>query len=180
MLWVSLAQANGGTILWSEEVGAYDLTVTASPFPLRVGLNDISVLLGRQSDSQIVLNAMVSMTARPVDHSGRLQNFPATHANATNKLYYAANVVFPTPGRWQLTVQVDGPEGLATTSFEVQTEPAQSFDFLLYINLVGLPLIIIVFLFFVFSRKIKNEVNESLEGDDLCAQSLAGFAPDGT
>lgn len=118
-----LAQANGGTILLVEQVGAYELTVTASPYPLTTGAtNDISVLVGRRSDGQVVPEAVVTLIAEPVDHPGRPQRFAATHANATNKLYYAANVVFSTSGQWQLTVQVEGPEGSASTAFETQVE----------------------------------------------------------
>jgi hypothetical protein len=166
MVWFGQAQANGGTTFWIEEVGVYDLTITASPFPLQVGVNDISVLLGRQSDSQIVLEAEILITAQPLDHAGRPQIFSATHANATNKLYYAANVDFPTPGRWQLLVQVDGPEGSISTAFEVQVEPAQPFNFLRYVSLIGLPFVAIVFLFFVLSRRAGKEFNEELEEED--------------
>ena len=166
LLWAELVWANGGTILWTEDTAAYDLTITASPFPLRVGVNDISVLLGRQSDSQIVLEAEILITAEPVDHPGQSQHFPATHANATNKLYYAANVDFPTPGRWKLTVQVDGPEGSASTLFEVQVEQAQAFSLSRYISLIGLPLIVVAVIFFVLIRRTAQQFNEELEGEN--------------
>ena len=166
ILWPAAAIANGGTTLLVERVGAYEVTITASPYPLEVGLNDISVLLGRLSDQQIVLEAEVLMVAEPVDHSGQAQTFSATHANATNKLYYAANVDFPTPGRWKMTVQVDGPEGPASTAFEAQVEP-QSFGFLRYFSFIGLPLIAIVVLFIVLSRRAGRKFDSYiLEGED--------------
>lgn len=165
ILWPELAIANGGTTLLVEKVGAYEVTITASPYPLEVGLNDISVLVGRLSDQQIVLDAEVLMVAEPVDHSGQPQSFSATHTNATNKLYYAANVVFPTPGRWKMTVQVDGPEGSASTVFETQVEE-QSSDFLRYFSLIGLPLIAIVILFFVLNRRAGSKLNSYLEGEE--------------
>lgn len=131
--WAQPIQANGGTTMLTEQVGPYDLTVTASPYPLRVDqVNDISTLIGRQSDQQLVLEAEIILIAEPVDHSGEAQTFAATHDNATNKLYYAANVVFPTPGRWQITVQIDGPEGPATTTFEEQVEEKSSAAILIY------------------------------------------------
>lgn len=164
--WPKLAIANGGTTILVENVGAYEVTVTASPYPLEVGLNDISVLLGRLSDQQIVLDAEVSMVVEPVDRLGEPLTFSATHDKATNKLYYAANVDFPTPGRWKMTVQVGGPEGPATTVFETQVEQ-QSLGFLRYLSLIGLPLIAIVILFFVLSRRAGSKLDSYLlEGED--------------
>lgn len=158
-----LVQANGGTIVLVEKVGAYDLTVTASPYPLQVGVNDVSVLLGRLSDGQVVLDAQVTVTAEPLDQPGEPQTFPATHDNATNKLYYAANVIFPTPGRWKLTVQVGGPEGPASTAFETQVEERQFWGLLDYVNLVALPLIVVAILFFIVSRRAWKDLNNGLE-----------------
>ncbi|MCL4294599.1 MAG: hypothetical protein KJ077_02685 [Anaerolineae bacterium] len=158
-----LVQANGGTIILVEKVGAYDLTVTASPYPLQVGVNDVSVVLARRSDAQVVLDAQVTITAEPLDQPGEPQPFPATHDNATNKLYYAANVVFPTTGCWKLTVQVDGPEGSANTAFEAQVEEQQFWGLLEYVNLVALPLIVVVILFFIVSRRTWKDLGNELE-----------------
>lgn len=160
-----LASANGGTTLWIDRVGAYEITVSGSPFPLQVGLNDISILLGRLSDAQLVLDAVVSLTAEPIDHAGTPQTFPATHANATNKLFYAANVTFPTSGRWQLMVQVDGVEDSVTTTFEAQVERGQFPDLPRYLNLllVGLPSILMLILFFILSRRSKEEFHDDLD-----------------
>lgn len=158
-----LVQANGGTIMLVEKVGAYDLTITASPYPLQVGVNDVSVVLARLSDAQVVLDAQVTITAEPLDQTGEPQPFPATHDNATNKLYYAANVVFPTTGRWKLTVQVGGPEGSASTAFETQVEERQFWGLLDYVNLVALPLIVVVILFFIVSRRTWKDLGNELE-----------------
>jgi hypothetical protein len=166
LTWPGLSRANGGTILLVEQVGPYDLTVTGSPYPLQTGPNDISVLLGRLADSQIVLDAQVTLIAQPIDPPGEPQTFPATHDNATNKLYYAANVVFPTPGRWKLMVQVDGPEGSASTTFEAEVEEKSSLDLLRYLSLVGLPLVIIAVLFFVLNRRAEEAIKGDLAGEE--------------
>jgi hypothetical protein len=146
-------------------VGAYEVTVSASPFPLQVGLNDISIMLGRLSDAQLVLDAAVSLTAEPADHAGEPQTFAATHANAANKLFYAANVTFPTPGRWKLTIQVDGLEDSVTTTFETQVEGRQFPDLSRYLSLVlvGLPSILIMILVFVLSRRSREEFHDDLD-----------------
>lgn len=121
----NVARANGGTELLTTDIGGYRAVVTASPYPLQIGTNDVSVLVERSVDDRIELDANVEITAAPVNGSGDTQTFAATHANATNKLYYAANVVFPSAGRWQLTVAVDGPDGTGQASVEVTVyEPA--------------------------------------------------------
>jgi hypothetical protein len=167
MAWPGLARANGGTTLLVEKVGAYEISVTASPHPLQVGINDISVLVARLSDAQLVLEAEIIITAEPVDNPGELQTFLATHDNATNKLYFAADVALPTPGRWKLTIQVDGPEDSVSTVFETEVAQQQSLGFLRYLSLVGLSLVAIAFLFFVLNRRASAGLNSYLEkGED--------------
>jgi hypothetical protein len=168
IVWPSMTYANGGTTLWVEKVGAYELTVAGFPFPLEVGVNnDISVLVGRLSDAQIVLDAQVTLTAEPVDRSSEPQTFSVTHANATNELYYSTNVVFPSPGQWQLTLQVDGPEDSVSTTFEVQVENTQSSGFTRYLSLIGLAAGLFVFLLaVVLSRNLRGTQEEGIDDID--------------
>lgn len=159
----ALAQANGGTILWVEAVGAYELTITASPYPLQVGTNDVNALVERLADQRLVLEAQVVITTESLDPPREPQTFQATHETATNKLYYHANVIFPAPGRWKVTVQVDGPEDSVRTSFETQVEQGSSVDFSRYLSLVGLPLVLLAFLFFVLNYRAKETFNNNIE-----------------
>jgi len=165
MVWPSSVHANGGTIVLVEQVGAYELTLTASPYPLRVGVNDVNALVERLADQLLVLDAEVTVTTEPLDQPGEPQTFSATHDTATNKLYYHANVVFPTPGRWRLTIHLDGPEDSGSVSRVTQVEEQSSLDFLRYLSLVGLPLVVIVFLFFVMSRRGGEAFKDDLEGE---------------
>ena len=151
------AYANGGTTILVDEVGPYSLTVTASPYPLRVGAtNDISALIGRQTDQQLVLDAEVVITVTPVDQAGEAQTFSANHDNATNKLYYAANVIFPTTGRWRITVQVDGLEGSGATSFEEQVEERSRSRALLW-SIIGIAVGVIAFVLSLFMGRRSRE-----------------------
>jgi len=166
MTWPGVVRANGGTILLVEEVGPYELTVTASPYPLQVGTNDVNALVERLSDQRLVLNAQVQMIVEPLDQSGNPQIFLATHDTATNKLYYHANIIFPTSGQWNLTIKVDGPEDSIITTYKAQVTSRQSVNFLRYVSLVGLPLILIAFLFFVLSRRARELFNDNSESED--------------
>ncbi len=117
--------ANGGTIqLADQPAGPYAVTVFTSPSPIRVGTVDVSVLVKRGQSEDLVLDAQVMVTAEPIDHQGAGGTFEATHDQATNKLFYAANVSLPTPGRWKLTVQIAGREGSGAVDFTVDVSPA--------------------------------------------------------
>ncbi|MGH7961193.1 MAG: hypothetical protein ACRERD_05130, partial [Candidatus Binatia bacterium] len=113
-------------------------TVTASPYPLQAQVtNDVSVLVGRLADSEVVLDARVTVVAESLEDPGEMTHFEATHANATNKLYYAANVVFPTEGWWNLTVRVEGAEGADSTSFVTEVAQPPSLGRRAFVMLAG-------------------------------------------
>jgi hypothetical protein len=145
--WPGRVHANGGTTMLVEQIDGYELTVTASPYPLEVGrTNDISALVARLSDSGIELNAEVTITTEPLDQPGASQTFAANHANATNKLYYASLIDFPNPGRWRLTVRVGGPEGSGSAIFEESVGERQISDLLIY-PLIGIAAVVILYFF---------------------------------
>lgn len=115
------ARAHGGTLLLSQVSGPYRIAVFASPYPLQIGLNDVSVLLGRLSDDQIELGANVRLTVQAVGGPETEQTSPAAYFGESDQLFYHAEVLLPRPGDWRLTVEVAGPEGeaRAETTFEV-------------------------------------------------------------
>lgn len=166
IVWPGQVQANGGTTMLVERIDGYEVTVTASPYPLEVGrTNDISTLVARLSDSGVELNARVTITTEPLDQPGEPQTFIASHANASNKLYYASFVDFPNPGRWRLTVRVDGPEGSGNTSFEELVGERKIFDLLIY-PLIGIAAVAILYFFAVgLGRRSTATLNE--ETDEL-------------
>ena len=85
-----------------QQVGPLIVTVFSAPVPLRVGSADLSVLVQTVRDASPVLNAEVALQlsspGSPAIH------VPATRAQATNKLLYAAHPVLPSAGQWRLTV----------------------------------------------------------------------------
>jgi hypothetical protein len=113
--------ANGGTVQVSEHVsGPYQLSVFTSPSPIRVGTVDVSVLVQRPGSNEVVQDAVVLVSVQGVQSGTPAEVYEATHEQATNKLYYAANVHLPIEGRWAMEVVVLGQQGEATASFEVQ------------------------------------------------------------
>src|SRR5689334_5892537 len=115
------ALANGGTPqLTLEPAGPYELTVTTSPSTLRVGQADVSVLVYQAASGELFQDARVTLTTEPLGHPGQRGQFAATHDQAENKLYYAANVQLPEAGRWRIGVQVRSSLGEGATSFEIE------------------------------------------------------------
>jgi hypothetical protein len=165
--WPGRVQANGGTTMLVEQIDGYEVTVTGSPYPLEVGrTNDVSVLLGRLSDEGVELDAEVMITTEPLDQPGLPQTFAATHANASNKLYYASFIDFPNPGRWRLTIQVAGPDGSGSATFEETVGERQIFDLLIY-PLIGIAAIVILYFFAVGLGRRSNESGKNEETHGL-------------
>ncbi len=116
-----LALANGGTIqVASRPAGPYTVTVFTSPSPIRVGTVDVSVLVQHSGIEKLVQDARVTVTIEPVGRSGTRRTLEATHEQATNKLYYAANIDLPAEGWWWIGVDVAGAEGEGSVSFQVE------------------------------------------------------------
>jgi hypothetical protein len=123
-LWPAAATANGGTMAVADRpVGPYLVAVMTSPSPLRTGVADVSVLVYLPGTQKVVENATVFVVASPSDQAGSPTRVPATHANATNKLYYAANLPLANAGTYHITVQVNGPQGGGNVSFDAQVAP---------------------------------------------------------
>jgi hypothetical protein len=115
------ALANGGTIrVGNQAAGPYEVTVFTSPTPIQTGSVDVSVAVQKAGASEVVLDAQVAVLVEPVGHEGTARTFPATHEQATNKLFYAANVDLPAAGVWRFTVNVGGSLGAGAVSFEAE------------------------------------------------------------
>lgn len=139
--------ANGGIIqLARQPAGPYEVTVQTSPSPIRVGTVDVSVLVQRAGSDDLVQDARVTVTAKPVGQPSTSSPYEATHEQATNKLFYAANVELATEGRWRIGVDVRHPTlGAGTVSFEVDATPATLLDApLLLLGLAVLPPLLVV------------------------------------
>ena len=114
------AFADGGTVQLRKEAGDLVITVFTSPAPLSVGPVDISLLLQSRHGLEPVLDANVSLALREDASSIEFEARP-TREQARNKLLYAAPVMFPKPGKWQIRVTVEriGVETAAVGIVEV-------------------------------------------------------------
>ena len=130
--------ANGGQIRVSNEtVGPYKVTVFTSPSPLREGPIDVSVYVADQQERPVE-DAQVTVTTEPLGHEAPGGSYPATRDQATNRLFYAAKFTLPAEGQWRMMVEVDGPLGRGTTTFDVEAGAAGAINLRLLITLLAL------------------------------------------
>jgi hypothetical protein len=139
LLLVPLVTAHGGGApqLINEPAGPYWLSVWTSPDPPQVGkplhltLGVAEPGTGREAGPP-VLGATVIATLTPGQGSAAPVRVTATNANAANRLFYEADVVLAEPGEWAVRIDVDGPAGTGTTSFDLEAVEAGGPNWLLW------------------------------------------------
>ena len=141
LLAAACCHADGGAILARQTINGLDLTVFASPVPLRAGPVDVSVLV--QEGKAPVLDATVEVawSASPSSspewvppcctmESGT-EKIPAVRAHSNNRLLYSAVVPMKSSGPSKLVIKVaqSGREALLSCDIEVRPPlpPALSF-----------------------------------------------------
>lgn len=99
---VRLAFADGGALILHQQAGSLNVSLFASPSPLRAGMADLSVLLQDADTDAVRLDASVEIhLAKP----GQPEFATAlTPGQATNKLLYAAAVEIPSEGEWRIAL----------------------------------------------------------------------------
>lgn len=139
-LWVSIASsfADGGVVLARQVVNGFDLTVFASPSPLRAGPVDVSVLVQNPENGGAVLDADVAVawssksSASPdwlppccTMDDGRAA-IPATRGHSQNQFLYSAIVPIRSAGPSELVLHVNVGGKKALLSCDVKVLPPQA------------------------------------------------------
>ena len=125
----STVRANGGTNrLNRQPAGPYAVSVFTSPSPLTVGVADVSFSVEWADTGDLEPDARIIISAQPVGHPGQPGVFEATHDQASDPNFYAANVRLESAGRWLMNVQVIGLRGEGTVAFEVDVGETISAD----------------------------------------------------
>ena len=151
---VATLWADGGRVEFHKRAGNLDITLFSTPSPVRVGPADLSVMVQKAGDPAPVLDAsvMVHLTKQERQNITEVVA-PATHAKATNKLLYAANVSVPSAGVWrvQLDVRQAGEDDMVAGDINVLPPEPPLLTYWPYFVLVPL-----VVLLFVFNRWLKR------------------------
>ncbi len=141
MLWCGAAHGDGGTVRLKETSRPFVITVFTAPEPLRAGPADVSVLV--QERGEPILDAEVSIALW--SEASSVFTAEATHAQATNKLLYAAAIDLPAPGTWMLRVDVRHGSDNAELSTDLSVSPGAPPLHAIWIYLLVPPAAILLF-----------------------------------
>jgi hypothetical protein len=155
-----LLLADGGTVQFRGPAGPFEVTVFASPAPVRIGSTDLSVLIKKPATDATVLDADVSFhLVKSVDGKIIEVTTRATHDKATNKLLYAANTRIPANGSWRVDVLIKQGGTAAQLSGRMQVLPPQPPLEKYWAYFALLPLLAILF---AISQRLKRQRRRSV------------------
>ena len=127
---VVCCHGDGGAILARQTVSGLEVTVFASPAPLRAGPVDVSVLV--QEGDQPVLDAAVEVAWRAGSTSSpdwlppcctmdsNAEKIPALRAHSNNRFLYSAIVPMKFAGPSELVIKVSRGEREAVLSCDIE------------------------------------------------------------
>ncbi len=154
LLIVSQAQAGGpGTggrrvRLDDEPAGPYLLRVVTSPTPPRVENLYLEIRVQDAANGEVLTEVSVFARASQIEGDAPTVEDEASHDIAPNPVEYGVHLPVSEPGRWQITVLVEGEKGRGEVQFEEQVSRPTSLSTVVVIGLPvgGLVLLVIVFL----------------------------------
>lgn len=122
-LLVPLLFGDGGELQFQKQAGPFLVTAFSAPVPVRVGPADLSVMVQRAIDRSELLDCRVAVLLSKLGEPGIRAD--ATRAQATNKLMYAAQIVFPSAGTWHVDVEVNASGTTAHATGDIAVLPEQ-------------------------------------------------------
>ena len=147
-----IARADGGVVLWQRASGPFMVTVFSTETPLRVGQEDISVLVENVGDSRPVVDAQVFIELE--NDAGAIVRVEATHSRTQNKLLYCSLINLTDAGNWKAKIKVTEGGETAETLGDLMVIGAQPMLFA-YWKLLAFPPVV-VFLFIINQWLGKN------------------------
>ena len=147
------AWAHGGGILQisSQPAGPYRVSVWTSPAQLETGeLAHVTIGLA-DTDEAPVLDATIIVELISLE-TGQVWTAPATTEQATNKLFYEADMTLPEDGRYTLSIQIDGEQGSGIISFTMTILPPEQTNWLI-ISLISLGIILPLVMFRLWNKQ---------------------------
>ena len=126
LVWVvlllpSLALAHGGVLQFHAVTGSFVVTLFSAEAPLRIGPQDLTILVQRRDNSQTVEDADVIL---------RLEQAGQPPINIRAKLnapLYLATVEIPHPGIWTATIGVNAAAATGNLTVQPAAEPLQAY-----------------------------------------------------
>jgi hypothetical protein len=116
----AVALADAGAVRVSQRNGNRQITVFTDPTPLRAGPVDVSVLVQDIATGRAVLEDAIDIEVAPRGLSFATARYRASSADASNKLFQAANFELRHTGWLDFTVDVRGAQDTAHIYFEAE------------------------------------------------------------
>jgi hypothetical protein len=118
------ASHGGRDHLRLAEAGPYVVSAWTRPDPVTVDGFSVSVSVMRPADRSPVLDATVRLVVAPTDRGDPPRMVEAPRGVGPNRLYHHAEIKVPRPGRWELSISVEGRAGTGSTSVELDVGPS--------------------------------------------------------
>jgi len=138
LLTIAACLADGGVVIGRQTINGLDLTVFASPVPLRAGPVDVSVLVQDVKNGKALLDATVNVSWSAVGSSSadwlppccsmttNLDKIPATRGHSQNKLLYSAIVPIRSSGASELVIRASSGGREALLSCDIVSAPPRA------------------------------------------------------
>ena len=123
------AWADGEVVVTSQRSGDWRITLLASPWPLRVGAAEFSVLVQDVRSGSPLEDAKVELEIEalaPLRRDVSPRRLTPVRAAGANPWFQTARTELPRPGRWQLRARVTEPPLPALAGVGIQVAPAAS------------------------------------------------------
>ncbi len=116
-------------------------------------------MVQKASDNSSIQNASVTVHLRRSTTDNVVEVVaPATHAKATNKLLYAAELTIPSPGQWQVNVEIDAPGTAASATGQIEVLPPQAPAVSYWGYFALIPFVILLFVFNRWLRRRRQSL----------------------
>ena len=148
--------AHGGGILQiaSQPAGPYIVSVWTSPARLEAGeIAHITVGVAGEDEAPI-LDAAVLVELASLETEA-VWSAAATTEQATNKLFYEADMQLPENGRYTITIHVTGSQGQGDARFAVEILPKRQNNWI-SVSFIGLGLILSLLMFRFWGKQPTN------------------------
>lgn len=113
-----------GVMQLNDRVGPYVVRAVSEPDPPRTDRCRVTVAVLRPGTARPVPEAAVSVAAsQPGGGAVRVTIAPDRNRDP-EQVYHVADLEFPSPGRWSVTVRVSGPDGEGSAEFPLDVQAA--------------------------------------------------------
>jgi hypothetical protein len=151
----SLAFADGGKLQFQRKAGVFNISLFATPSPVREGRNDLSVMVQNATDQSPVLDADVSLRFVRRDKDAITSiSAPARHDQSANKLLYAAQVDLNVPTHYRVEISVQTKKDSALVTGDLDVLPPEPPLLAHWPYVIALP--VVAFLF-VLNQRLKRK-----------------------